>query len=58
MKVKIRIKKTIDGHCVEFTIGVQTFSLSEQLDREGMTSYQYTKWYKRCLETAFKNLTP
>jgi len=56
MKPKVKIRKTLDGHQVEFKIDNQTFYLGEQLSEKGMTSYEYAKWYKKQLETAFEKL--
>ena len=56
MKVKTKVVKTINGHTAQFTIGVQTFSLTEQISELGCTSYKHAKWYKQMLDHAFKNL--
>ena len=53
MKVKTKVVKTMNGHTVEFTIGVQTFSLTEQISEPGCTSYRHAQWYKKQLNTAF-----
>lgn len=49
MEIKIGIKKTLNGYCAWFKIGVQTFSLQE---RDTMKEAQ---WYAEQLDTAFLN---
>jgi hypothetical protein len=59
-KVKIKVVNGWNGgHQVEFSIGVQSFRLEEVFANEdnGMTSFEYAKWYKKQLHTAFSKLS-
>jgi|GEM_PF-6046462 len=55
-KVETKVVKTFGGHCVQFTIGHQTFSLQRQEDDEEMSSHEYANWYKQQLDKAFDRL--
>lgn len=56
MKATTKIRKTLTGHQVSFTIGVQTFFLQERIPEKYMTSLEFAKWYQEQLVTALKNL--
>jgi len=48
--IELDIKKTFDGYCSTFKIGVQTFSLKE------VETKREAKWYCEMLEHVFSNL--
>lgn len=54
--VTTKVIKSENGHTVRFSIDHQSFCLSEKIAEEGMTSYQYAKWYKDRLDEALSKL--
>ena len=55
-RVTIKTMKSLNGYQVEFTIGVQTFSLQELENVTGENAEGKAIWYKKQLEYAFSKL--
>lgn len=58
MNISTKIVETHKGHTVEFTIGVQTFSLKEIENDVYDDTKKHAEWYEKQLNHAFSQLKP
>lgn len=53
---KTSVVKSEKGHKVELKIDHQTFKFDEKLSDDGLSSYDYAKWYEKMINIALNRL--